>query len=91
MADTPQYTGIFPSIPSEKHLFGPENAGNTINRDVAMAKDMEVIVPKLVFDEKGRHGPHQAKKTPGIDHRVQREVTDDVSSFVVFPHLVTGR
>ena len=83
MGDAAQHMRIFMAIPSEKHLTGPEYARHTVYRNAAMAQDMKIVVPKLIFDEKGLHWAHQAKEADGVDRRVKRKVADDVGSFVV--------
>ena len=91
MRETSKHLSITLAIPTKENLVGTEDAANAICRHTTMLKDVQVVVPKLVLDEKGHHGAHQPQETAGVERRVERQVTNNVGSFVVLSHLVARR
>ena len=56
-----------------------------------MLEDMQIVIPELILDEEGHHGPHRAQEAAGIGNRVQRQIAHDVGTLIVLAHLVARR
>ena len=91
MREAVQHTSVLTTIPLEKDLIRTENARHTIDRHIPMFQDMEIIIPELILDKEGHHRTHQPEESDGIDGGVQRQITDNIRPFVVFPDLITRR
>ena len=56
-----------------------------------MLKDVEVVVPELIFDEVSHHRSDCPQEPTGIGNRIQWQIGDNVSPFVVLTHLIARR
>ena len=52
---------------------------------------VQVVIPELILDEKSHYWPHQPQESYGIDWRVDRQIADDVGTFVVLAHFIARR
>ena len=53
-----------------------------------MLQDMQVIVPELILDKESHHRTDGTKETTGVGNRIQRQVANDIRSFVVLAYLI---
>ena len=51
MGDAAQTTGITAAVPLEKDLSGAENAADGVDGNAFVVEYVDVVAPKLVFDE----------------------------------------
>ena len=91
MSDATQNVRVFFAIPAEENLTGTENATNAIYRHTSMLKDMQIVVPELIFDEERHNGSHKAQKAQRVGNGVDGKIGDDVGTLIVFSHLITRR
>ena len=89
MRETVQYTTILPTVPLEEHLFRTEDARYTIHRNMSVFQDMQIVIPELVLNEESHHRTDGTQETTGIGDRIQRQVADNVRTFVVLTYLIT--
>ena len=83
-----EHTTVLATIPLEEYLVGTEDAGDAVDRHMAVLQDVEVVVPELVLDEERHDGTHRTQEADGVDGGVERQVADDVGTLVVLAHLV---
>ena len=56
-----------------------------------MLQDMQIVVPKLVLDEESHHRVDGTQETASVSDGVERQISDDISTFVVLAHLIARR
>ena len=79
------------AVPAEEHLVRTEDTRDTINGNVAVFQDVQVVVPELILDEERHHRMYGTQEATGIGDSVERQVADDVSTLVVLTNLVARR
>ena len=88
MGETVQHPAILATIPFEEHLVWTEDARHRIDRHPTMFQDMQIIIPELILDEESHHRTDGTKEATGVGNRIQRQIADDIRSFVVLAHLI---
>ena len=68
---------------------GTEDARYTIHRNMSVFQDMQIVIPELVLNEESHHRTDGTQETTGIGDRIQRQVADNVRTFVVLTYLIT--
>ena len=91
MGDASQAAGVTATVPLEKNLSGAENAAHGVDRNAVAVEYVDIIAPKLVFDEDRDFGACEFDETAGGSGSVEGEVADDVGAFVVLAHLISRR
>ena len=82
---------VLASIPAEEDLVRAENTADTIHGHIPMLEDMQIVVPELVLDEECHHGSDGSQESACVGNGVQRQVADDVGTFVILAHLIARR
>ena len=90
MCKTLQYMSILTSIPLEEHLFRTEDTGHAIYWHITVTKYMKVVIPEFVLDEERHLRTDGTQEAACIGNSVQRQISDNVGTFVVLPHLIAG-
>ena len=90
MGDAAQTTGITAAVPLEKDLSGAENAADGVDGNAFAVEYVDVVAPKLVFDEDGHLGMGEFDETARGGGGVEGEVANEVRTFVVFAHFIAG-
>ena len=75
-------------LESEENLSVPEYAGYAVNPRSSLAHASEEEIPELVFDEDGDFRFDDVEESVGSSLGVERDIADDIGSFIVFPHFV---
>ena len=91
MSEAVEHTPILATIPLKEQLVRAEDTRYAINRNMTMLQDMQIVVPKLVLDEESHHRVDGTQETASVSDGVERQVSDDISTFVVLAHLIAGR
>ena len=89
VGDASQTAGVTATVPLEKNLSGAENAADGVDGNAFVVEYVDVVAPKLVFDEDGHLGMGEFDETAGGGGSVEGEVADDVGAFIVFAHLIS--
>ena len=76
-------------LESEENLSFPEYAGYAVNSCSPLSHASEEEIPELVFDKDSDFRFDDVEESVGSSLCVERNVADDVGSFIVFPHFVT--
>ena len=56
-----------------------------------MLKDVKIVIPKLILDEECHNRTNGTKKPAGIGYRVERQISNDVCTPVVFAYFIARR
>ena len=89
MGEAFQHGSILLSVRSEEDLVGAENARDAVNGYVAVAQYVQIVVPKLVFNEESHNRSHRAQELSCVRHCVDGQISYDVRLLVVLSHLVS--
>ena len=79
------------SIPLEEHLLLAEDAADEIDRDIASVQFLEHVAPELILHEEHLLWLNDIDELHCLRLLVIRQVTDDIGTLVVLPHLITRR
>ena len=79
MGDAAQTTGIATAIPLEKDLSGAENAADGVDGNAFAVEYVDVVAPKLVFDEDGHLGMGEFDETARGGGGVEGEVANEAA------------
>ena len=78
-------------VPLEEVLVGTEDAAHAVGLDAFATTNEQVVQPELILDEDGNLWMCQTQEGKCVAWCVERQVTNQVSSLIVLPHLITGR
>ena len=83
-----QHFAVLSAVPAEENLVGTEDGADAIDRNIAVAQDMEVVIPELILDEERHFRSYGAQESACIVWSVERKIADDVSPLVILSHLI---
>src|SRR5579864_7582037 len=84
-----EYTSEKPAIPPEKGLPFSESRGYNDNGCACFAEFVEIVVPKLIFHKNYERRIDQLHKVFCIFFAIEWQVTDKISTRIIFAHFVT--
>ena len=76
------------AVGAEENLVFAEDARNAVARYAVLVEHLDVVAPKLVFDEKGSLRASQFHEAPRVEGRVERQVAHEVGAVVILPGAV---
>ena len=85
-----QHASIACSIPAEENFIAAEDAAHAIYRDTMLVAGVDYVVPEFILDEERHLGLHQTEETGHIAWRIHGQIADDVGSFIILAHFITG-
>ena len=83
-----QAASVAAAVRAEENLVFAEDARHAVAGNAALVEHLDVIAPKLVFDEKGSLRTSQFHEAPRVEGRVERQVAHEVGAVVILAHLV---
>ena len=91
MCEASQHRTILIPVPAEEYLPGTEDGTDAIDRHMAMAQDVEVVIPELILNEERLHRPHGTQESACVGEGIDGQVADEISTIIVLSHLVARR
>ena len=91
MVKVTQHVSVRTAIPFKEYLSATEDGRHTVNRNTALMQLIQIVLPKLIFDEERHAGVHQIKELLHIARLVERQVTHNIRPPVVFAYFVARR
>ena len=83
-----KHSGIGATVGAEEDLVGAEDGGDTVTGDAAPMQHVDVVAPKLIFDEICLADVCSFDEATRVARGVKRQIANDVGAFIVLAHLV---